>query len=419
MQWLLVACFLLGLGQFVLFRRRLDTFTVAFFSAAIYFLPGLVGYTLTPVTPESPIKLPIEMEPEAIGIMLLVMASIMVGALLWDRVDLRRAPPSWRIQCTGTAAYVAAVLGALGLLWAVVETGPLLFSPDKSEVITVVSRGHLLWEMGAATGAIFAYAFGKRFVLLFCLGLLALDMWIGFRYAFAMTFIAIAWMAIWRDRPYRLIDLRKGYLLVILMGGLAIISYQNLKEPVRQGDWGEVAERVSNPLWYGKGIMTSEPFTTQTVLNEIVRNDFRTNTDHLWSAALHLIVFSPLLGAQVVRFNELQQPALFPTVDHGLADNIWGQMWSALGWPGLVAFVIIYNLILAAGARSFRSGDPAVRAGIALLFAYWCFYIHRNELMVQVGYTKQVILLWLACVVVGGLLDGAAARARLGWRPRN
>lgn len=411
-QLFLIGCLIAGLFYFAVARRRLDTFTVAFFSAAMYFLPGFVGYTLTPVTPEHPVKTPVALDPEAMAIMLLVLASIPLCAVLWDQFDLRRAGPQFRIRCTPTVSYVALGLGVLGFLWAVAETGPALFSPDKRDVIGIVGRGHLLWEMGAAMGAVFAYSYRQRLVLMASAALLIVDMWIGFRYAFAMAFIGVAWLALWRDGAFRLSSLPRRYLLAILLGGLAIISYQNLKEPVRQGDWTEVSRRLGDPAWYAAGVMTSEPFTTQTVLNEVVRNDFRTSSEHLWSASLHLIVFSPSLGAEGVRFNQLHQAALFPTVDHGLADNIWAQMWSATGWTGLTVFVLIYNLVLAAGAKGLRCADPALRAGLVLLFAYWCFYIHRNELMVQVGYMKQVMILWFSCVVVTNLLDRAAKVTR-------
>lgn len=414
MQLLLIVCLIAGLLFFSAARRRLDTFAVAFFSAALYFMPGIVGYTLTPVTAEHPVKMPVPLDSEAVAIMLLVLVSIPLCATVWDRFDKRRASPQFRIRCTPVSSYVAVSLGVLGFLWAIAETGPALFSPDKRDVIGVVGRGHLLWEMGAAMGAVFAYIYRRRVALSISAILLIIDMWIGFRYAFAMAFIGVAWLALWREDAFRLSSLPRRYLAAVALGGLAIISYQNLKEPVRQGDWTEVSRRLSSPAWYAAGVMTSEPFTTQTVLNEVVRNDFRTGSDHLWSAALHLIVFSPSLGAEEVRFNRLHQAALFPTVDHGLADNIWAQMWSATGWVGLMVFVLIYNLVLAAGAQGLRCRDPALRAGLVLLFAYWCFYIHRNELIVQVGYMKQVVILWSICVMASNLLDCAASVTRGG-----
>jgi hypothetical protein len=215
-----------------------------------------------------------------------------------------------------------------------------------------------------------------------------------------MTFLAGLVLLLSSRPPAKLVRIRIRYWLLAAAGGLMIVSYQNLKAPLRAGDWTEIANRMSRISWWGGGVLTSEPFTTQTVLNEIVRRDFVTRADHLWSAADELILFAPQLGAESVRFSDLYQPELFPLVDHGLANNIWAQMWSAGGWPLLVAFAVIFAAVLALGSILLRSGDPSLRVLVALWFSYWGFYIHRNELLVQVGFQKQVFLVWLAVVVM-------------------
>jgi hypothetical protein len=235
---------------------------------------------------------------------------------------------------------------------------------------------------------------------------------LGTLLAFAITFVGLMTMVLSRFGPVRLKDTPGKYWLAAALGGLFIISYQNLKEPLRGGDWQEIGRRLGSVQWYLSGIVTSEPFTTQTILNEIVRRDFTTGTDHLWSASQHLILFAPELGAEAQRFNELYQPALFPTVDHGLADNIWAQMWSAGGWTLLVAFALVHAGMLALGSRCLSVRDPAVFAGVVLFFSYWSFYLHRNELLVQVGFQKQVLLTWAASVLASMLFSAAVLAAR-------
>jgi hypothetical protein len=411
-QLVLLSIFVVGGCYFFLVSRHLDAFSVAFFSASIYFLPGLVGYTLSPVTPDRPIKLPVQIVPEALGIMIAVLATIVVATIVWDRITKHLRPPRWRLEEARSASAVALLLAAAGLLLDAAETGGLIFAPDKRVVMEQVGRGHILWEMGASIAAVTAFRYGQRVRFLLAAALLALDMWIGFRYAFALTLVAVLWMSLWRPQPFRLASLRLRYLLLVVLGGLLVISYQNLKEPVRTGDWSEVVRRTTTPLWYINGILTSEPFTTQTVMNEIVGRDFRTGTEHLWGASMHLLLFSPSLDAETVRFNDLYQPALFPVVDHGLANNIWAQMWSATGWPGLSVFLMVFVSFLALGSWIVRSPDPGIQAGATLFFAYWAFYIHRNELIVQVGYQKQILLVWALCTVLGTLIDHAARSAR-------
>lgn len=405
MQVLYIVLALSGACYFLVAKRRIDGFSVAYFSAAIYFLPALVGYTLSPTSPRSPIKLPVEIESEAIAIMAMVIVVITISAWLWDQWERGRPAPGWVLEDSRLATWVALGLGVLGVVVTAVESGPSVFTAEKSDVIELVGRGHLLWQMGATLGTVLAFTRSQRLASLAGWLMLALDMWIGFRYAFATTFIAIGLLWLLRPDPFRLGFLRFRYWLVMLAGGLFVVSYQNLKEPLRAGDWTEIGERVSNPLWYVNGILTSEPFTTQTVLNEIVRKDFRTGGDHIFAAASHLIVFAPAMGEEAVRFNGLYQPALFPLVDHGLANNIWAQMWSAGGWPLVGAFSVVFVLGLAMWSRLLRSRDPTVQAYAAVAIAYWGFYLHRNELLGVVGSQKQLFLVAVACASLSILVS--------------
>lgn len=409
---MLVFVALAGTAYFALRARRFDFFTVGFFSAAIYFLPGLVGYTLSPVTPGSPIKLPVQIVPEAYAIMLFVLSSVIVATVVWDRIGGRGAPGQWVLQDTRLAADIAFWCGLIGMVLTWVTSEGAAFAADKRVVIENVGRWHVLWNMGAALGALMAFAHGRRFLLASCFLLIAVDMYIGFRFTFAMTFLGL--ITLWASArgPIAVRSLPKRYWFAIFFGALFIISFQNLKAPLREGDWTEIGRRVSDPKWYLLGVLTSEPFTTQTILNEIVRRDFRTGSDHLWAASQQLILFAPSLGAEDVRFGDQFQPALFPLVDHGLANNIWAQMWSGGGWTLLSAFVFVHCLILALGSQLLLVKDNTLRSGVVLFFCYWAFYVHRNELLVQAGLQKQVVLVWSGCVLFAMLLAGALRSSR-------
>lgn len=407
MQILLIAIVILGAGFFLGVHRRLDAYSVAFFSAVVYFLPGLVGYTLSPVSPRTPIKVPVQLEPEAMAVMAAVTASILLGGWAWTAFERRAAAPGWVFEDARLAPPIAATLGALGVLLTFAESGGTAFTADKSVVVETVGRGHLLWQMGAALAAVLGFTYRQRLVSTAGWLLLAGDLFIGFRYAFAAAFIAVSLLWLARGGPQRLGSIRLRHWAAILLGGLFVISYQNLKDPLRAGDWTEIGERLSNPLWYGAGILTSEPFTTQTVLNEIVRADFRTGPEHLLGVTSHFILFSADLGGEPERFNELYQPTLFPLVDHGLANNLWAQMWSAGDWLLLSLWCGVYVAGLGVLSWLLRIADPLIQGYAALATAYFAFYAHRNELLGVVGIQKQLLLVSLACAVTAILVRSA------------
>ncbi|MEZ5473823.1 MAG: hypothetical protein R3E72_02335 [Steroidobacteraceae bacterium] len=400
----LIAIALLGSVYFATRTRRVDAYTVAWYGGILYFLPGVVGYTLSPVTPDSPIKLPIALVPEASVVMLAVLLALLVTGAIYDELVSRWPSKQPTMAGCEIAAEIALLLALLGLILTYIESGGAAFAADKRVVIEVVGRGHLLWQMGASVSAVLAFVHRRKRTGTLAWLLLLGDMLIGFRYAFALSMVAVALLWASRLGEVRLISLPKKYVVTVLAAGLLVISYQNLKEPVRNGDWSEIGRRISSPLWYGKGILTSEPFTTQTVLNEIVRRDFRTRTDHVQSAAQHFLLFSRELGAETDRFGDLYQPALFPRVDHGLGNNIWAQMWSAGGWPLLGVFILLFATAMGLGSRLLLIRDPTISALVALSIAYAGFYLHRNELLVEVGYLKQVFLVWTLSVVGGWVL---------------
>jgi hypothetical protein len=410
MHLILVLVMLAGVGYFTWRPREVDFLLIGYFASTLYFLPGLVGYTLSPTTPASPIKLPVALEPEAYAVMIAVLSITLAGTLIWDLVPKREARRPIHLADARAAGDIALLLSIVGVVMTWVDSGGVAFGADKRVVIENVGRWHVLWGMAASLGALFAYAHSRKWLLWACLALILLDMYIGFRFAFGMTFISLLVMWLSRRGRFSLAQLPKRYVFLILLGGLFVISYQNLKDPLRHNNWVEIGNRLSNPAWYGIGVLTSEPFTTQTILNEIIKRDFRTGTGHLWSASQHLILFSPALDAEGERFGDIFQPALFPLVDHGLANNIWAQMWSAGGWPLLSVFIVLHVLLLILGSQLLKTRDPTVKGGVILFFSYWAFYVHRNELLVQVGLEKQVLLTWIICVAGGMLLTGGLAR---------
>jgi hypothetical protein len=179
---------------------------------------------------------------------------------------------------------------------------------------------------------------------------------------------------------------------------------------VKAGLWGVVWEYFGDENAFLFMLTRSEPFLVQQTLNEVVANNFKTGAEHITSGLYQFLLLAPELGAENVTFNEIFQPALFPEVGYGLAANIWAQMWSAGGWPLLVVFTLIFNLIIAIGNSTLMARSLVVRAGFAPIFCYWAFYIHRNELTYQLALEKRHLLLLGVAIVIAAILRAAARR---------
>src|SRR4051794_4498838 len=70
-----------GVVYFALWKRHCDFFTVAYFAAIIYFLPGFCGYTLYPSIEG---LAAVDLQPQVYSVFNLVLTSIVLSALTYD-----------------------------------------------------------------------------------------------------------------------------------------------------------------------------------------------------------------------------------------------------------------------------------------------------------------------------------------------
>ena len=166
-----------------------------------------------------------------------------------------------------------------------------------------------------------------------------------------------------------------------------------------------ILDRLTDVDLYASAILLSEPFNTQAILNEVIAQDFRVGMEHFQDVLLQFLLFSPELGRAPVSFNDFFQSTLFASdLDYGMANNIWAEMVSSGGWLLLGLFVLVFVLLLMLGSYWVQSHDVTVAAGVAVVFSYWAFYIHRNDLIYQVNLEKRSILVWVTCLVVSRFL---------------
>jgi hypothetical protein len=402
-QALFIAVAVLGTLLFMLTRRRFDYFSLAYFSSLIYFMPGFVGstsYSISGRWEESPLH------PEAFAIMIFVMLSIVMAERL---AHFSPGLVNWRIRIRGLSLLgpilsLAAVAGLTGLL---LTSGRTVFETDKALVLDSLGRWHILYYCAATLGLAMAYELRQRMLFVLFLAMLGFDLFIGFRSALAVALLSVLILLLSAQKEQRLSAMNWRIALGILMFGILMFGYAHLAFAVKSRMWDLAWNTLADPDAFLFFFIRSEPFIVQQTLNEVVTNRFHTNFDHIASALYQFMLFAPELGANTVSFNSVFQPALFPEVDYGLASNIWAQMWSAGGWPLLIVFSMLFNIVLAIGNTFLRSPSPILRAGLAPVFCYWAFYIHRNDLGYILNLEKRHVLLLLGAIAVASLVRAA------------
>ena len=389
---------IIGICYYMLKKRKFDFFTIAYFSALAYFLPGFYGYSLFP--PYN-YKTPITDTTYIIFIMVLV-GIIFTGFLydkLWDKdIEFRY------IYETKYNKFILINFSLVMFILMLITTGSALFSPFKAEMLEELNRFHLLWSISTSLLTVMAFINKDKKLLIFGVLFLFFDVYIGFRSTFAITVIAILMIHFNRKGKQRfLIENKKMLLISSILAGFFFV-YKQIYAVVKLGRWDIVQERLSTPQFYLDSITNSEPFFTQTILNQVVNTDFSVDGSHMIGILYLFILFAPELGAKVTDFNSLYQHELFPNVEYGMASNIWAEMYSINGLLAVMLFIIIFNLLIVLANRLLYIKDISLKATVTLIFTYWVFYIHRNDLIYELNLQKRILIIWIIVSIFSFLI---------------
>src|SRR5262245_258928 len=145
-------------GVYILLaHRQFDFFSVAFFSACVYFLPGFFGYALAPATRGVPYHHPVLLLEETYWVMIMVLLAISWGAIIFD-VLISRQRPHVALRGTHHVVTLATIVAIVGFFLTVITTGEVLLSPYKRLLLENLNRWYIIWTTGASIGAVLAYA---------------------------------------------------------------------------------------------------------------------------------------------------------------------------------------------------------------------------------------------------------------------
>lgn len=399
--------FLLGAVYFLLVRRTIDYFILAYFCAAVYFLPGFFGvirYRSGSRWVEEPII------DEVYLIFFAVLLSICFFSIIHDAVWKRQGLPSgYNGSVLPAMMSVNAVVSSIALVLMLVAGGGAVWAPDKTAVMESLGRWHIVFYSSAMVGFVISVFLRRRAYAIYFFSLLLFNMYIGFRSQLAVAVLS-AVMVFFLDRPR--MDLKRILTLgpIILSFGFLMFFYKAIAYAIKAEDWELVSSLIMNRDTYYLMFADSEPFITQSILNEVVSVGFETPPDHLYGAIYQFLIFAPSLGAEVLSFNDYFQFALFGNLNYGMASNIWAQMWSVGGWGLLIFMIFLFNAMILIANRSASLYGGALAALLSPVFCYWVFYIHRNDIAYMVNLEKRMLLMILISFLAASILRSAGRK---------
>ena len=394
MQIIFILVAISGAAYFLFALRKFDFFSLGFLSACFYFSPGFLGFTYRF---ESGDYLN-EILDETYLVMIVVLVAIILGALIYDRT-IKQRELEISLPKTNYTSQIALLLSLVGLLFTVYQSGSIFYLSDKSIILEEIGRWHIIWVVAAGIGAVISFIKKKYMVFFLCMLLILLDVYVGFRVTVVLIVISLMVYVLSKEGKTRILSSRWKEMLVFLSSAFVILLYKQFYILVKLREWDLIASRLMNFKAIMNSFTQAEPFVIQATLNEVIWQDFHVTVDHMSGILNNLIIFSPNLGIDTITFNSLFQPVLFPTVTSGMASNIWAEMWSTGGWILLIFFILIYVLFISLGSFLLNLTDPSIKGLVILLFSYWSFYIHRNDISYQITLEKRVFLIWLFCII--------------------
>jgi hypothetical protein len=450
-----------AIAIYFVWRMKLDPMAVAFGSTLIYFIPGLFGVAQFSYG----VGLSVYSQPMvagAYGVMSLVIAAVAIVTYAVDRVPAG-APIAIPFSDKVTTVLILLVIAAGAI--SIRSTGVYYLCLDKAIVLAKLDPWYYYATLSAAFAV--ATAYYLRQWPIFVLGILCLfaDLYAGFRSTIAISFVACMMLSQEQlKQSWRKIIV---FASVLVAGGVFLFMVKHLIVPAKMvtGSYCEAqleidrkleadrklqADRKSAALPKGKGdsqtqqsegapargsarvilsmkenlehtvqnlsrsdfyltafVLQSEPFVIQSILNEVVRQDFKTSSSYLvgqilMGLPLGYSVFG-IDGSTVKSFNDLFQPALFPKVPFSMANNPWAQAYAAGGYAMVAVFAVGYALVLGLISLLFDRSAGALKASLAITGTWIAFYFHRNDLYIEAILIKHVVYISAASILLAWL----------------
>ncbi len=402
-------------------RRRFDLFALSYLGSCIYFLPGFFGVVLHAV---GDARLGIE-EPLENGtyvVMLSVLGATLLSGILYDWVYGSRGEEGGSAEPAEKLSGVALVF-ATGFWITLLPQAEILLSANKVALLTLLDRRYVGFQVFLTAAAILGIRERRWWVVVGTVPLFLFDMALAFRVTLALVAVSAALVVLERDGPSRLVSRRKGFLLGSLAAAAFFFIWAQLFFGVKRGRWELFRELIARPDTYINAVQMSEPFVTQGILNEVVKTRFEVPGGRLGKAiGVSLVPFYTSFFESPKSFNDYFQPALFPGVEYGMANNIWAEAFAEGGFGGVGVAVILFQGLLWLGSRALLAGKAHLHNLALLCGGYLAFYIHRNDLLYELVLLRRLAGAYVVIVVVAKLLSGALATVRredaLRGRPR-
>ncbi len=382
---------------FIKKRSYFDFLSLMFFSTLFYFIPFLGGFV---TIKEGGVVKFIDISNETYNIAIMLFLCILSGTLLYDKYiknDKKTKIVNTEID-KGFAKFCLLLFCIISILFYIIQ-GRFMIGKvrDLSDMVGM----YKVWSnMILILGGVSIISKNKIGVFISILGAI-FDLYLGDRTMFVILVISLITYMLIEKCNKGLIHYR-NILVIILLIVSPLIVYKKVIGPIQRGDIDELIRRITRMETYTNSIVSSEPFTTQCILNEVVSKNYKVKENTLTSIK-NLIPLTEKYKYKT--FNEQIQNDLFKNVKYGMGSNIWAEIYSNTSILGVYIIILVYVFIGVIGTILFEKTEKnSLRIILLISFSLFIFYIHRNSIVYQINLNLRVIYLYLVTIYVYKML---------------
>lgn len=383
--YIIISC--VGFYYFLLNNRKFDFLSVGFVSQQIYFSPCVVYYFTN-----NSLIYPVENGVYICGFLIIL-------SMLIFSFRLHSVKPRNKLKIDFAFEYHAffsTILALIAFFISFYESGNVLFSGAKSEVLESISRFYIIWSISAIYGLITSFILKNKIYFVINSILILMTVFIGFRSiaAIAVISLLVIYFSSKRESVNILVSHYKSVIFGLFFGCFFLI-YKGLYIAIKFGNYDVVSQKLLDKQFYIDVLSNAEPFGIQMIFSDVLKYDYFIGLENLNRIILMITVFSNDLGIDARSFNDYFQNDLYGNVGYGMGSNVWAHMYSSGGWLLLLMFIILYAISLRWLSYKIYYSNLEYVPFFVLLGSYWAFYIHRNDLFYQLGLEKRVLIIFL------------------------
>lgn len=192
---------------------------------------------------------------------------------------------------------------------------------------------------------------------------------------------------------------------IILLGtgaGIFILVYKKIYELIKIKEFAAALDVLLDPETYSFAARLGEPRIILADLNYIIDKNIHLGMGAIWDRIIEIIPFaSSIFTSNYTAVSSLLKEGM--SASYGLGSNIWGEFYAIGSYFGIFLMFFLWLKLLSWGNKCLRRNDYSSYFIIPAI-VYIAFYIHRQDFVKVVGYSKGALCAFVIYIIIGMLL---------------